>query len=330
MSVVCRADAEPPRSRREYWLHTLEETFGPHELRVEGGLDAHDRLRLDNAGAVRVAELSISKRHAPERRPAHIRRLDPGMYKIDVQARGHGVIEQDGRQAVLAPGDVAFVDLSRPCRWFYSSAQFVAVVFPRALLPLRRQELMRLTAVRIPGDRGVGALVSSLARQLPERLDDCGPADRTRLGTAVLDLVTTALAAHLDRTQEVPPDSRRRALLLRVLAFIEERLGDPDLSPHSIAAAHHISVSYLYKLFDTEQTAVADWIRRRRLERCRRDLLDPALRHTPVSAIAERRGFRSASHFSRAFRANYGLPPAQYRARLTASASPFPRPTFPG
>jgi AraC-like DNA-binding protein len=325
MSVVFHADAEPPKTRRDYWQHVVEETIGPHELRIVGGLDSGDRLRLDQAGALRVLELTVNGRHTPERATTHIRRLDADVCKIDVQARGHGVIEQDGRQAVLAPGDVTFVDLSRPCRWFYSSARFVAVVFPRALLPLRPDKLTRLTAVHIRGDRGLGALVSSLARQLPQRLDDCGPADQARLGTAVLDLITAVLATRLDRAHEVPPDSRRRALLSRVFAFIEERLGDHELSPASIAAAHYISVSYLYKLFETEQTTVADWIRQRRLQRCRRDLLDPALRTEPVHVIGARWGFTTAASFSRAFRAAYGLPPAEYRTLLSAS-----RPAPPG
>jgi AraC-like DNA-binding protein len=321
MSVVRRADAEPPRSRREYWQRILEDTFGPAELRVCGELGSGDRLRVGDAGAVRVFELSVSGRNEAERRRTHIRRLDRELYKIAVHTRGHGVVEQDGRRTRLEPGDLIFADLSRPCHWAYSSAEFVSVAFPHTLLPLQEKQLTRLTGVRIPGDRGLGALVSSLARQLPERLDDCGPADQARLGTAVLDLVTAALAARLDRAQEVPPDSRRRALLLRLLAFIEEHLGDPELSPAGIAAAHHISLSYLYKLFETEQTTVADWIRRRRLERCRRDLLDPALWHTPVSTIAARWGFASPAHFSRTFRAAHGLPPRQYRTLLTETGA---------
>jgi AraC-like DNA-binding protein len=313
VSVVFHADAEPLTSRADYWHHVLEHTFGPAELRVCGRLGSGDRLRVGDAGAVRVFELSISGRNEAERARTHIRRLDRELYKIAVHTRGRGVAEQDGRQTVLTPGDLIFADLSRPCRWDYSSARFVSVAFPRALLPLPEDHLTRLTGVRIPGDRGLGALVSSLARQLPERLDDCNAADRARLGTAVLDLVAAALATRLDRAQDVPPDSRRRALLLRVLAFIEQRLGDPGLSPAAIAGAHHISVSYLYKLFETDQTTPAEWVKRRRLERCRRDLLDPFLRHTPVSAIAARWGFTSPAHFSRAFRAAHGLPPAEFR-----------------
>jgi transcriptional regulator GlxA family with amidase domain len=52
---------------------------------------------------------------------------------------------------------------------------------------------------------------------------------------------------------------------------------------------------------------------RRRLELCRRDLLDPLQRERPVAAIGARRGLANAAHFNRLFRAVYGLPPAQYR-----------------
>jgi AraC-like DNA-binding protein len=171
------------------------------------------------------------------------------------------------------------------------------------------------------GDRGAGALASSLALELPRHLDDHAEEDDARLGTAVLDLLTVALAARLDREGRVSQDTRRRALLRRIHAFIEQHLHDPDLSPATIAAAHHISLRYLYKLFEAQQTTVAGWIRRRRLERCRRDLLDPALLGRPVSAIGTRWGLPNPAHFSRAFRAAYGLAPVEYRRMGTRSAS---------
>jgi AraC-like DNA-binding protein len=93
-------------------------------------------------------------------------------------------------------------------------------------------------------------------------------------------------------------------------------VGDPGLMPRMVAAAHYVSVRYLHKLFETEQTTVAQLIRHRRLERCRRDLLDPAFRAVPVSAIAARWGLLNAAHLSRAFRTAYGAAPIEYR-RLT-------------
>jgi AraC-like DNA-binding protein len=85
------------------------------------------------------------------------------------------------------------------------------------------------------------------------------------------------------------------------------------LSPAAAAAAHHLSLRSLQQLFRDEGLTVAGWIRARRLERCRRDLADPALDARPVAAIAARWGFSSAADFSRAFRAAHGMPPAEYR-----------------
>jgi AraC-like DNA-binding protein len=308
MTVVHRADDLPVAARADYWRHVIGETIVP----VDPFGDP-DQIRAGGVGAVQVGEVSASTPGGARRTPIHIRRSDPGLYKIDVLAQGDGVIEQNGREAALQPGDFTLVDLSRPALWRMAPARIVALTFPAEMLPLRRDDVARLTAVRIRGDRGTGALISSLARQLIDQLDHCGGPDGPRLGTAVLDLLTAGLAARLDRVREMQPQSRQRALLLRVQAFIEERLFDPGLTPGSVAAAHHISLRYLHKLFEPAQTTVADWIRRRRLERCRRDLLDPALRDEPVSAIGMRWGLTDAAHFSRLFRAAYGVPPAEYR-----------------
>jgi AraC-like DNA-binding protein len=84
-----------------------------------------------------------------------------------------------------------------------------------------------------------------------------------------------------------------------------------------IAAAHHISLSYLHRIFQqrSQGETVAAWIRNRRLEGARRDLADPSLHGTPIHAIAARWGFPRASDFTRAFRAIHGQSPREFRLR---------------
>lgn len=182
---------------------------------------------------------------------------------------------------------------------------------------LREDELSGLTGVRVAADRGVAALASRFAREAPAQLDELRPGDRARVGSTVPDLLTTAPLSGTGRHDEVTPESRKRALMLSVHAYLEAHLGDPALSPRSLAAAHFVSVRYLHLLFEEERTTVADTIGRRRLERCRRDLLDPALRSQPVAAVAAPWGFTSPAHFSRLFRATYGIPPSELRRRHT-------------
>jgi len=131
-------------------------------------------------------------------------------------------------------------------------------------------------------------------------------------------VLATRLAHELDIRGWGTPEARRHAQVTTIQAFIQRHLGDPRLSPAMIAAAHHMSLRSLQQLFHDQGLTVAAWIRQRRLERCRRDLADPALVSRPVAAIAGRWGFSSAGDFSRAFPAVHGLPPAEYRMSARA------------
>lgn len=105
-------------------------------------------------------------------------------------------------------------------------------------------------------------------------------------------------------------------------ALIEERLADPGLSPTGIADAHHISLRYLYRIFEAQQSTVSSWIRSRRLYHCRQDLADPALLARPVSAVGARWGFADATHFARVFKAEFGVTPTEYRRLCTDGPGP--------
>jgi len=139
------------------------------------------------------------------------------------------------------------------------------------------------------------------------------------LADVVVDLLATTFAEQLGCASAVPAETNRHALMLKIKAFIDTHLDDPDLSGQMIAAAHHISVRYLQKLFESEGYTVTNWIRTRRLERCRLDLADPKLSTLPVSAITARWGLTDASIFARMFKTAYGHTPREYRFSLQHS-----------
>jgi AraC-like DNA-binding protein len=322
MSVLIRVEEEPPASRLDYFRQVVADTFVPFDLQVDAADDLRAQFLTGQVGTVHVTKVSAPPLKA-FRTAKLIRVSDPEWFKLEVPVRGHTVFAQGDREAALVPGDVTLLDLSRPCQLVDRGDQHgnVAVSFPHAALPLRRDELARLTAVPIQGRDGLGAAISSLVRHLARRLDGERPTEGARLATALIDLLVVALSERLERPATLPPATHRRALLARVQVFIDQRLADPGLSPGVVAAAHHVSLRYLYKLFETQQTSVAGWIRERRLERCRHDLADPALGDRPVSAIAARWGLTDPSQFSRAFRVTYGLPPTEYRRSASPASS---------
>jgi AraC-like DNA-binding protein len=251
-----------------------------------------------------------------ERTPAFIRDVWSDTYKVELLLSGNLVVAQDDREAALRPGDFAICDMTRPLRLGLpglADTRVMALLVPRALIPVPPREVARLTAVSMAAGHRTSGLVSTVLQRLACHLDEYEGAEAVRISTVVVDLLATAFAGCLDLPGIATPEQQRELLRHRVYGYIEERLGDPRLSPATIAAAHHVSLRYLYKVFEADRSTVAGWIRQRRLEACRRDLCDPRLRGRPVSAIAARWGLRDATQFSRAFRGAFGVPPARYR-----------------
>ena len=106
-------------------------------------------------------------------------------------------------------------------------------------------------------------------------------------------------------------------LRAEVEVFIEGRLGDPGLDVRQIAAAHYVSPRTLYRLFDGPGESVAGYIRGRRLDRCRREIL--ARPDLPLVAICERWGMGDPKHFARKYRARFGESPQETRLQAGAA-----------
>ncbi|MFC7876332.1 helix-turn-helix domain-containing protein [Isoptericola sp. NPDC057391] len=268
-------------------------------------------LRAVTVDDVHVSDLQGGQ-HVVERTAQLAAHDEHPSFKVSLMLAGSGLLVQDGRETVLRPGDLAVYDTRRPYTLeFGHEFRSLVVMFPQSRLELPAALVEQLTAVRLGGDAGVGAIVTPFLTHLCDHIEQLAQASGTRLAHSTLDLVSTLFAAELGRSARVDPHEE---LLGRIRAHIEEHLGSPDLTPASIAAAHFISTRHLHALFQETGSTVSAWIRRRRLERCRRDLLSPRLVDVPVSAIAGRWGFADAAHFSRAFKAEFGLPPREYRA----------------
>lgn len=307
-------DALPREARVERVRQSISESIAPFDLRIGADQECQAEIRSVDLGMVRIV-CAFGEPIVGEviRTPKLIRQSDPDFCKIDLQFQGRTVLDQDDSQAELRDGAFTFVDLSRPCQLVGGLNGVVAVMFPRSLLPLRYRDTRRLAGATFQAPDANSALVAGLVGQVVGRLDDYAGPSGVRVGAAIFDLIAAALSVRLDRATTIRPDT----LTWRIKVFIEDRLADPQLSPGQIAAAHHISPRYLYKIFETQQTTVGSWIRSRRLDHCHRDLTDPALSSRPVSAIGARWGFVDATHFARVFKAQYGVTPSEYRRLCT-------------
>lgn len=273
-------------------------------------------MRATALSTVQLARVLVANDVVVRRTHKLIERSAPEYLKVGLQLAGSCLVSQGDREAVLKPGDYVIYDTTRPYQlWTRGPFQMQTVLFPRNLLRLPTSQLAQLTARPISGQAGLGSMVSSFLVDLGKRMTCEFGSASSYLADAVVDLLAASLMEQL--TEETPRDldAHKRGLLLRVRACIEGRLDDPALNVPSIAAAQHISVRYLQKLFEQEGQTVTGWIRDRRIEHCRRDLTNTVLADIPLHSIAARWGLVNAAHFSRLFKARFGEAPREYRAR---------------
>ncbi|MGQ5639924.1 MULTISPECIES: helix-turn-helix domain-containing protein [unclassified Streptomyces] len=311
MEKVFDSNDFPARDALSAWEKATADAVMPTSPKLIGTDVFRGWLSTMPLGAVQVSAMAYSS-YLTRRTPRLIRASDPEILAVGLTNSGTHVIEQHRHRAALQPGQLLLFESSRPFET-YADGGNTLIQFPRALLPLPAGHVERLICRPLPGDHGLGRLLADFLTHLTDDGPTYTSHDAARLGTVGLDLVTATLAHFLEREDDVPCDSRQRVLYLRITSFIERHLGDATLTAAEIAAAHHISVRSLHRLFQQHGVTVRSWVRGRRLERCRRDLADPSKRHVPIHAIATHWGYPQADVFSRAFRAHTGMSPSAFR-----------------
>lgn len=319
MTVLVNTAAVGARDREEIWRDTAAQAFVPLTFTFPDPRLFRGEIAAEMLGNVVVSRVTAG-RHRAERTARQIARTcDASHYKVSMPLRGTVQIAQDGRGATLQPGDLGIYDTARPYQvCFTESCRMLVLMFPRRDLRLPDDAMRQVTARRVSGHVGIGGLVAPLLTRLATRMDEISPAQSTRLADNVVDLLSTVYSDLLGQVGYQPADPIR-TLMARIRSFIEDHLDDPDLDPEAVAAACHISVGYLHKLFRTEGTSVSRLIRDRRLEQCRRDLGSAGSRGVTVGAIGAHWGFLDAAHFSKVFKETYGLSPREYRLHRDGS-----------
>ncbi|WP_131737138.1 helix-turn-helix domain-containing protein [Actinomadura roseirufa] len=309
----------PPAERFDAWnsLRAAQSQM-PSVIRSSVADDYLVRARLLDFGVMRLFRMTFPPTRE-YRTSKLIARSDPEVCHVSFSLRGWHTFEQAGREATWSRSGLLVTDSSHPFQGTITAEDpggehpmLVTAEFPRTLLPFKPDAVSRLLSSRLPSE-GLGGLLVQCLTELSHGSTRHTPADGARVSSIAVDLITALCAHFLEAETAVEPETHHRVLVTRIRSFIERNLSDPDLTPATIAAAHHISTSHLHHLFSGQGTTVAALIRERRLQRCRHDLTDPAMDAHPIHVIAARWGFTSSAHFSRLFRAAFSLSPRDYR-----------------
>jgi AraC-like DNA-binding protein len=252
-----------------------------------------------------------------ERTPALARdAMEPCVF-VSVQRSGSGIVVQEGREALQRPGDLVIHDSTAPYTLLNDTGmagEFFRI--PRSALAMPHDMIRRACAVSLSPGHLVTGLTNDYLRRLAADPALVSAPNAELVGHPSIELVRAVIATHL-RADKFVAAPLAATLQLRILEYARANLHDQNLCAEQIAAAHYISVRYMYKVLADAGISLADWIRTTRLEAVRQALAH-ATPTTTIAAVARRNGFSDMSSFSRAFRTEFGVTAREWRDRCAS------------
>lgn len=295
----------PLHSRREWMSNMIAREFTRAEISVPSNVQLRDQTTIYPWEQLRLST-AYSRGIQIDRLKMDPYNVSQDSYLLVLLLSGRYLLEQNGREVFLQPGEMTIYDATQPHR-IHCPEDFskVIITIPRKVMRERLSGVELCTARKVSNKAGVGLLTSNFISSIVHQLDAIDMATFSDLSECVLDSVTLALASVRPQNYVL---SRSRSLSLhQVKGFIAQHLADPNLNPNMVAKAIGLSPRYINMLFDDESTSLMRYVLTRRLKHCYDDL--SKAKYQRVSDVAFRWGFNDVSHFSRAFKQAFDATP---------------------
>ena len=244
------------------------------------------------------------------RRPQHI---DGDDFVIGVGLSGGCIVDQCGREAVVAEGEAVLTNSAEPASVIVPSAsRSISLRIPGAILRSRVADLDDRVSRRIPGSEALALLTGCVGV-----IQNDGMLAQPQLPQLVVahvyDLACLALSAEGGTRELAEARGVREARRVAILREIDRRSGDPRLSAVTVALLLGVTPRYVHALLEETGKSFTHHLLERRLDKVATLLRDPLWGHRKVADIAAEAGFTDLSYFNRAFRRRFGSTPSAIR-----------------
>jgi AraC-like DNA-binding protein len=301
----------PTSERAGLWADINRQHFGSLVVEaMDEGVDEAE-LKLFDVDGLRVYRLDVPA-HRVSRPRRHAEDALDGSFKLLVQLTGRGCIRQGSREFALRAGDWSLYDPRIP----YSienlrTTSLLAVQIPRERL--RGFAVSELHTCESPtsGGAGLAAVLGSFLRATDEQLPSLPDDAATTVSETILGLLSATLARQQAEAQEHA--TLPAVLKARVRQYVQAHWANPSMDIGQIAEAMRCSKRHLHRAFEGEAQTLDRYIWKTRLARAQKMLAAGTAQPQNIGVLANACGFRSAAHFCRMFRGEYGVPPSAAR-----------------
>ncbi len=310
-------DACPEERQLQSWCDIMRRLYVPVGMAAGSGSFRGEVWSVDSPLGMQFALVDAQAHEIGGRY------LDqPAAIWLTLLLEGQATLSYDDQVIHLQPGDIAYgptfaeanLRFTTDFRQLFVNAQRL-ILNPRVFAPLS------LSLGHLPGRSGINQVLSGMLRSLADVIDQISCEDLRPVELSLTEFLITALGDEKRVFGLGGVTGARASRLHRICQGIEAVLGNPGLTLGLVAQRERVSSRYLQKLFTEAGNSFSHYLRTRRLDRCRADLISPLHAELSISEICFRWGFNSSAHFSRVFHQEFGVSPRDYRRLGGNSAS---------
>jgi acetamidase/formamidase/AraC-like DNA-binding protein len=318
-STYFTTESYPSNQRLTAWRDTLERlSLQVHKHKTAPGGTVHGTV----SSAVSPQGLTFASIRSGPQELSYQDANRSGAVCLTLHLEGEAILVHETRETPIVCGDIVFGPTGATGGLsLQTNFRQLLVNIPRKALRSRLPTPLSLEVGRLRGDCGIGHVFAGMLGSVADAIDDLTIDQLRPIEIALSEFLVSSLADADSTHQMVGATSTQTSNLHRISQYIEARLSEPDLSIAKVAHEVGVSTRYLQKLFETVGESFSHYVRLRRLDRCRADLINPLYAHLSISDICFRWSFNDAARFSRTFREQYNMSPRTYRTEIGEAVS---------
>ena len=262
MLSVHNITAAPDNHCFEHWHEVTCRNYSVTEYRRPVIGPFRGQITARRFGALTVSDVYSSFSDCGievTRGSGEIRRDPRDHFMLYLVCCGEVGVGQDGRTARIGAGDLFIYDQSQPVTLeFGGYSRGIVLTIPRPLMVSRLPTSHRLTARRIDGRSQLGALTTSIVRQIVDFDAALEEEVANRVSASALDILATTLEVEI--AGALDDGATYGGRLDQVKRYVLANLDDAGMTIETIASAHsaaHAASPVLGRRYNTDPLALA-------------------------------------------------------------------------
>lgn len=226
---------------------------------------------------------------------------------------GSFAISQRGHTSQCEPGSISFLSDSAVLDSVYhGEVEVLAIRFPAQLIRAYHRSADHICGTAVLSGSGCSGAIKDILLRLWADHSRLSPFEADSLTSCIIRLLQGAFSSEINEQTDARPSHH----LIRLRQVIDREYPNPQLSARLIARKLDLSEGYLHEVARSSGNTIGEMVFEKRLQECKSQLADPAMKSRNVTDIALGAGFTSLSHFSRRFKERFGQSPREFRDLL--------------